>query len=99
MLMFERRVVAELTTSPDRVLRQQVEAWVDSSLRDMAQVLRLGVLLESLAFTLWVGVRRPAELGGLLVWLAHSPIPVLRSYSRLFRSLVLFGELELTGSD
>lgn len=98
MLIFERRVVAELTASPDPELRQQVEGWVDASLRDMAQVLRWGVAVESLVFTLWASVRRPADLRGLLGWLDRSPVAVLRSYPRLFRSLVLFGELELEGS-
>lgn len=97
-MMLERRVVAELTTSSDPALRGQVERWVEGSLDDMAEVLRLGVILESLMFSIWVAVRRPPDLQGLLGWLDVSPIPLLRSYARLFRSLVLFGELELDGS-
>jgi hypothetical protein len=95
MLKLERRVVADLTTSTDARLRVEVERWVDGTLRDMSDVLRLGVALESVAFSAWAAVRRPADLHGLLGWLDHSPISLLRSYARLFRSLVLFGELEL----
>jgi hypothetical protein len=32
----------------------------------------------------------------MLSWLDRCPIALLRSYARLFRSLVLFGELELS---
>ncbi len=95
MLKLERRVVADLTTSPDPQLRGAVEAWVDGTLRDMSDVLRLGVMAESVLFSAWVAVRRPADLHSLLGWLDRSPVSLLRSYPRLFRSLVLFGELEL----
>ncbi len=98
MLMLERRVVAELTTSADPALRSQVERWVDGTLRDMSDVLRLGVALESVLFSAWVAVRRPSDLHALLGWLDRSPVSLLRSYPRLFRSLVLFGELELAGA-
>ncbi len=95
MLMLERRVVAELTTATDPQTRREVERWVDGTLADMGEVLRLGVMLESILFSLWALVRRPDDLQGLLGWLDHNPVSLLRSYSRLFRSLVLFGELEL----
>lgn len=95
MLPLERRVVADLCTSSDPELRRRVERWVDGTLGDMSDLLRLGVMAESLLFTLWAMVARPADLHGLLRWLDRSPISLLRSYPRLFRSLVLFGELEL----
>jgi len=95
MLPIERRVVADLTQSTDPALRQRVHDWVDGTLQDMSDVLRLGVAAESVLFTVWVGLRRPRDLHGLLAWLDRSPISLLRSYPRLFRSLVLFGELEL----
>jgi hypothetical protein len=95
MLKLERRVVADLTTAADPEVRAQVERWVDGTLRDMSDLLRLGVAAESVLFSAWVAVRRPANLHGLLGWLDRSPIALLRSYARLFRSLVLFGELEL----
>jgi hypothetical protein len=68
---------------------------VDGTLRDMSDVLRLGVAAESVLFSIWVALRRPADLHDLLGWLDRNPISLLRSYPRLFRSLVLFGELEL----
>jgi hypothetical protein len=95
MLKLERRVVADLITSPDGELRQRVEAWVDGTLRDMSDVLRLGVAAESALFSAWVALRRPPDTLALLGWLERSPVSLLRSYPRLFRSLVLFGELEL----
>lgn len=95
MLKLERRLVAELTTTTDPRTRRDVERWVDDTLADMGEVLRLGVMLESILFSLWVLVRRPRDLQGLLAWLDHNPVSLLRSYARLFRSLVLFGELEL----
>lgn len=98
MLPIERRVVADLTTTTDPDVRARVEAWVDGSLGDMSDVLRLGVIAESCLFTVWAALRRPADLHGLLGALDRSPVSLLRSYPRLFRSLVLFGELELEGS-
>jgi len=95
MLKLERRVVADLTTSADPQLRQDVERWVDGTLQEMSEVLRIGVAAESVLFSAWAALVRPRDLHGLLRWLDRSPISLLRSYPRLFRSLVLFGELEL----
>lgn len=95
MLKFERLVVGDLTTVADPELRSRVAAWVDGTLGDMPDGLRLGVAAESLLFSVWRAVRRPADVNGLLGWLDRSPVSLLRSYPRLFRSLVLFGELEL----
>ncbi|MFP5256840.1 MAG: hypothetical protein ACLGI8_13440 [Acidimicrobiia bacterium] len=95
MLAIERRVVADLTTTDDPDHRRAVEAWVEGTLAEMSDVLRLGVMAESVLFSAWAAVRRPSHLHGLLAWLDRSPISLLRSYPRLFRSLVLFGELEL----
>lgn len=95
MLKLERRVVGDLTESTDPRLRQAVEGWVDGTLREMPDGLRLGVAAESMLLSAWVALARPSDLHGLLDWLAGSPVSLLRSYPRLFRSLVLFGELEL----
>lgn len=95
MLPLERRVVADLVTTTDPELHARVEEWVDGTLRDMSDLLRLGVAAESVLFSAWVALRRPDDLHGLLRWLDRSPVSLLRSYPRLFRSLVLFGELEL----
>lgn len=99
MLPLERRVVADLTTAQDLELRRRVEAWVDGTLREMPDVLRLGVAALSAAFTVWAAVRRPPDTRALLAWLDASPVSLLRSYPRLFHSLVLFGELELDGAE
>ena len=95
MLSLERRVVADLIQSTDPGLRSEVERWVDGTLGEMSEVLRLGVMAESVLFSAWVRLARPSDLHGLLGWLDRSPVSLLRSYPRLFRSLVLFGELEL----
>jgi hypothetical protein len=95
MLTLERRIVADLTESSDPDLRRAVDEWVDGALREMSDVLRFGVAAESVVFTVWAAITRPADLHGLLRWLDHAPVSVLRSYPKLFRSLTLFGELEL----
>jgi hypothetical protein len=64
----------------------------------MSDVLRLGVMAESVVFSAWAAVARPADLHALLGWLDRSPVSLLRSYPRLFRSLVLFGEIELAAA-
>ena len=95
MLAFERQLVAALTTAPDPGVRAGVERFVDGSLRDMPEVLRLGVLGESVVFSVLatIGRRDPRAVVNLL---DHSPVALLRQYVRLFRSLVLFAELELS---
>jgi hypothetical protein len=60
----------------------------------MPDVLRAGVAVQSAVFA---GVSRvlPGGARDVLALLDRSPIGLLRQYPRLFRSLVLFGELEL----
>lgn len=94
MLGFERRMVAALTTSPDPALRAGVEGWVDDTLRDMPEHLRLGVLLESVGLGLWARVR-PNDDRALLQSFERSPLWPVRQYVRLLRSLVLYAENEL----
>ena len=95
MLPLERRIGSTLTTTSDPAVRADVEGWVERSLAGMPDGLRLGVLLESWLFTVWVRLTHPDDLHGLLAWLEHSPVGLLQAYPRLFRSLVRFGELEL----
>jgi len=95
MLTVERRVVADLTRAADPGRRAAVLGWVERSLDDMPDGLRLGVKAESMAIAAWAAVARPADLEALLTWMEACPIGVVRSYPRLFRSLVLFAELEL----
>ncbi len=95
MLTIERRVVADLVGQQEPARHAEVEAWVQRCLDDMPDGLRLGVKVESAALAAWVALTRPRDLHGVLSWLESSPIGVLRSYPRLFRSLVLFADLEL----
>lgn len=74
---------------------QAVEAWVEGSLDDMSELLRLGVMGESVLVATWRRLRPSTPLLGILESLERSPIGLLQQYPRLFRSLVLFGDLEL----
>jgi hypothetical protein len=103
MLWFEREVVGALITSPDRSLRSTVEAFVDGTLRDWPEHLRLGVAGESVLLGAYVGVLRrtdrlaaddPAALRELLDGWESSPIGLLRSYVRAMKSLVVVAEHE-----
>src|SRR4051812_30971669 len=95
MLDFERELVAALITTSDPRLRREVEAFVEGSLDHMPEFLRLGVLVETLAFSTLARLRDRRDLLGLVALLERSPIPLVRQYVRLFRSLVLFAEQEL----
>ena len=102
MLRFEREVVTALGSALDQPTRSSVEAFVDGSLRAMAEPARLGILAESLVLGTYV---RLTALGGrqagtddlrarLDRW-ETGPIGLIRLYVRLFRSLVLLCENEL----
>lgn len=94
MLDFERELVAALSSSSEPRLRAGIASFVEGSLDDMPEFLRLGVLVESAAFSVLAKVRR-GSLTGLVEVLESSPISLVRQYVRLFRSLVLFAEQEL----
>ena len=94
MLGFERRMVAALTTSPDPALRAGVEGWVDDTLRDMPEHLRLGVLAESIGLGAWAKVRGSDD-ATLIRSFEASPLWPVRQYVRLLRSVVLYAENEL----
>ncbi len=98
MLGFERDLVATLTSAADADVRRHVEAWVDGSLRTMPEFLRIGVVVETVAFGAFARVRNRGRRGApaaVVDSLAGSPIPLVRQYVRLFRSLVLFAEEEM----
>jgi hypothetical protein len=95
MLGFERRFVRALVTTGDPAVRGRVEAWVAGSLRTMPQHLRLGVLGETVLLSGWSAISR-RDVATLPTTLERSPLMPLRQYVRLFRSLVLFAEQELT---
>jgi hypothetical protein len=92
VLAFEREVVAALTGASGADRRVAVARWVDLSLRDMPEYLRAGVAIESLLLGALGGRRRP---DAVIDWLGRTRLGPLRQYHRLFRSLVVFGELEL----
>jgi hypothetical protein len=94
MLGFERRMIAALTTTPDAVVRAGVVGWVDDTLRDMPEHLRLGVLVQSVALGVWARVRRSDD-ASLVRSFDRSPLWPVRGYVRLLRSLVLYAENEL----
>ena len=94
MLRIEREVVHALLDSDDAEHRSAVEAWVAGCLGDMPELLRAGVLAESALVMAWQRLREQ-DLDVLLGSMERSPIGLLQQYPRLFRSLVLFGDLEL----
>jgi hypothetical protein len=100
MLDFERELVATLIGTSDVELRGRITAFVEASIDDMPEFLRLGVALESVAFAVLATARRDRrrELAGLVALLDASPIALVRQYVRLFRSLVLFAEQELSAA-
>jgi hypothetical protein len=95
VLGFERKVVDALSTTTDPAARAAVVAWVDGSLRAMPELLRGGVAIGSLVLGAWA--RLTGKDGPALVSaLENSPLPPVRLHLRLLRSLVLFGDLELS---
>ena len=94
MLSFERQVVDRLVTTTDTRRRRDIESFVDGALRDMPEHLRVSIGSASLVLGGWAFVARP-DGSRLVRALDTSPIPPIRQYVRLFRSLVLFAEQEL----
>jgi hypothetical protein len=93
VLRFERQVVARLTTTKDPERRQEIAGFVDGALRSMPEHLRAALVAASVGLggvSLLLGSGRPSVHA-----LDSSPIPQLRQYVRVFRSLVLFAEQEL----
>ena len=95
MLGFERRIVAALTTASEPSLRDGVEQWVEATLDDMPEFLRLGVLAESIGLGLWARVRAGLDDRALIASFEASPLWPVRQYVRLLRGLVIFAEQEL----
>ena len=87
-------MVAALTTVSDPAVRAGVEAWVDDTLRDMPEHLRLGVVAESVALGVWARARQAGD-DDLIRSFDRSPLWPVRQYVRLLRGLVLFAEQEL----
>jgi hypothetical protein len=92
VLRFERLVVSELTTTSDPARRDQIASFVDGALRSMPEHLRLAIGTASVGLGV-LYVLAPGRTTARS--LDRSPIPQLRQYVRVFRSLVLFAEQEL----
>jgi hypothetical protein len=102
MLWFEREVVAALVGSEDPRVRSSVERFVDGSLRDKPEHLRLGLAGESMLLGAYAAALRAlgrldgdGALPALLRSWEAGPIGVVRQYVRAMRSLVIFAENEL----
>jgi hypothetical protein len=96
VLRFERQAAGVLADAIDSRQRAAVERWVDASLRDMPRHLRAGVAVISLGLGTWTRVTRRAP-GDVVTATARSPIPAVRQYQRLLRSLVVFAAMETQG--
>jgi hypothetical protein len=95
VLGFERKVVDALTTTTDPADRTAVVAWVDGSLAAMPELLRAGVAVGSVVLGAWATVTGK-EGRRLVDALDASRLPPVQLHLRLLRSLVLFGDLELS---
>lgn len=94
MLRVEHDVIHAILGPADPEHASRVEDWVGGSLDDMPELLRLGVAAESLLVASWRRLRPAQPLTDILAVMERSPISLLQQYPRLFRSLVLFGDLE-----
>lgn len=95
MLGYERKVVDALSIVTDPEVRAAVVAWVDGSLRAMPGLLRAAVVLGSLVLGAWA-TATGKDGPRLVAALEASRLPPVRLHLRLLRSLVLFGDLELS---
>jgi len=95
VLEFERQVVDALSTATDPAVRTEVAEWVEGSLAAMPELLRAGVAMGSLVLGAWA-TATGTEGQRLVDALEGSPLPPVRLHLRLLRSLVLFGDLELS---
>jgi hypothetical protein len=98
MLGFERRMVAALTAPDDPALRAGIERWVDDTLRDLPEHVRLGILGETILLGAWAAVTRKPD-DELLHTFERSPLWPVRQYVRLLGGLVIFAEQELATAE
>ena len=98
MFAFERRVVQAMITTDRTQIRNEVEAFVDTSLAAMPEHLRAGIAGITLLIGSWSAARRLLGLGrsdqATLTWLESHPVGLVRQWARALRSLVLFAEQE-----
>ncbi|HKA85255.1 MAG TPA: hypothetical protein VKD21_15395 [Acidimicrobiales bacterium] len=101
MLWFERDVVGALVGTDDPSVRSSVEAFVDGSLRDKPEHLRLGVAGQSVLLGSYVALLRTLgrldgddALRALLRSWENGRIGVVRQYVQAMQALVVFAENE-----
>ena len=92
VLGFERRVVAALVDDAEPGVRDGIEAWVEASLADLPDHVRLGIRAQSIVLGIWYRSRPGDALPALL---QASPLWPVRQYLRAIRSLVLMAQHEL----
>lgn len=102
MLGFERRVVTAMLTSDDPQQRARTLAYVDGALGELPELIRAGVVGETVLLGAWYRFRGlPGRLDdrALIGSLESNPIGLVRQYVRLLRSLVLFSEQEAAAAE
>lgn len=102
MLTYERRVVDALLSSDDPARRQAVADHVAAELAAKPEVLRAGLVGETVLLSAWSVARRrgqPLRPADELAWLERHPIGLVRQWVRALRSLVLFAEQEMLDAD
>lgn len=105
MPSFRNRVVDALLAPLDPLQRGRAEAFVEGSLADLPQHLRLGIFADSVLLEIVTrathGGRIPDEatLRGLVERWEANPLTPIRQYARLLSSLVLFADVETRPDD
>lgn len=98
MLPYERRVVDALLSTDDPERRRRVREHVAAELAAKPEVLRAGLVGETVLLSAWSTARRrgrPLRPAEELAWLEGHPVGLVRQWARALRSLVLFAEHEL----
>ncbi len=102
MLPYERQVVDALLGSDDPDRREAVSEHVGATLAAMPELLRAGLVGETVMLTAWSAARRrgrPFDDADEVAWLDGHPIGLVRQWIRALRSLVLLAENEMLDAD
>lgn len=102
MLPYERQVVEALIGSDDPDRREEVADHVGATLAAMPELIRAGLVGETVMLTTWSAARRrgrPLDPVDEIGWLDGHPIGLVRQWIRALRSLVLLAENEMLEAD